>query len=115
MKSEHSLNEYCKDVRLYVGHNIDGFEAKFLPWLFNSENRTFDIMLENVNILRLEPEDYSYCDNWKWRTLKEIADFYEVRIPMDCAQSGMTSVKMVVEILQKMLVLSGLRCILLSP
>ena len=42
-EDQESLREYCQDTLLFVGHNIDGFEAKYLPWLHDPGNRTFDV------------------------------------------------------------------------
>ena len=99
---------------IFVGHNIDGFEAKFLPWLTNSENKTFDLMKESVNIVCLERDDYTYSDGWKWPTLHELLDFYGIPIPDENRMYGTTSVKLIAAIFQVMLSYSGIRRIRLT-
>ena len=76
-----SLREYCHDTHLFVGHNIDSFEAEFLPWLHDLWKRTFDTMQENVDILRLEQENGPYGCGWKWPNIRELSDHYSVSIP----------------------------------
>ena len=109
-----SLTSYCSGVHLFVGHNIDLFEAKFLPWLTNSENKTFDLMKESVNIVCLEPDDCTYSDSWKWPTLYELLHFYGIPIPDEYPMSGITSVKSIAAIFQVMLSYSGIRRIRLT-
>jgi DNA polymerase III epsilon subunit-like protein len=109
-----SLRKYCKNTQLYAGHNIDGFEVKLLPWLHDPENKTFDIMKENVNILRLEHDDYGFYEDWKWPTFQELLDFYSIPVPDDCTHSGMASVKLIASTFQEMLRRSELRRIVVS-
>jgi len=109
-----SLCEYCGDAHLFLGHNINGFEAKFLPWLHDPENKTFDIMTENVNILRLEHDDYGFYEDWKWPTFQELLDFYSIPVADDCTHSGMASVKLIAAIFQEMLNRTVLRRIYIS-
>ena len=113
-EDEESLREYCQDTFLFVGHNIDGFEAKFLPWLHDPENRTFDIMKENVDILCLEHESGCYSGEWKWPRLFELADYYGIPFPDQLAISGMQHVQLIASIFQEMLTRSGLRRIVVS-
>lgn len=111
---QESLREYCQDTQLFVGHNIDLFEAKFLPWLHDPENRTFDIMKENTDILRLEQESGGYSGEWKWPKLGELSDYYGISFPDQLAISGMQHVGLVATIFQKMITRSELRRIVIS-
>ena len=113
-KDEESLREYCQDTHLFVGNNIDGFEAKFLPWLHDPENRTFDLMKENVDILRLEQENGGYSGEWKWPRLSELADYYSIPFADEGTISGTQSVQLIRSIFQKMLTRSELRRIVIS-
>ena len=113
-EDEESLREYCQDTHLFVGNNIDGFEAKFLPWLHDPEKRTFDLMKENVDILRLEQESGCYSGEWKWPRLSELADHYGISFPDQLAISGMRHVQLVAAIFQEMLIRSELRRIVIS-
>ena len=113
-EDEESLREYCQDTHLFVGHNIDGFEAKFLPWLHDPENRTFDLMKENVDILRLEQESGCYSGEWKWPKIRELSDYYCISFPDQLAISGMQHVQLIAWIFQEMLTRSELQRIVIS-
>ena len=113
-EDEESLREYCQDTHLFVGHNIDGFEAKFLPWLHDPGNRTFDLMKENVDILRLEQESGCYSGEWKWPNIHELSDYYAIPFPDQLAISGMQYVQLIAAIFQEMLIRSELRRIVIS-
>lgn len=113
-EDEESLREYCQDTHLFVGNNIDAFEAKFLPWLHDPENRTFDLMKENVDILRLEQESGCYSGEWKWPNIRELSDYYGISFPDQLAISGMQHVQLVAAIFQEMLIRSELRRIVIS-
>jgi DNA polymerase III epsilon subunit-like protein len=113
-EDEESLREYCQDTHLFVGHNIDGFEAKYLLWLHDPENRTFDLMKENVDILRLEQESGCYSGEWKWPKLQELSEYYGISFPDQWAISEMQYVQLTSAIFQQMLSRSALRRIVIS-
>ena len=102
-EDEESLREYCHDTHLFVGHNIDLFEARFLPWLRDPGNRTFDLMKENVDILRLEQESGCYTGEWKWPNIHELSDYYAIPFPDQLAISGMQYVELIAANFQEML------------
>jgi hypothetical protein len=107
------LIEYCKGNHLFIGHSIDQFEAKFLPWLHDPGNRIFDLMKENTDILRLEHE-YGCCDGWKWPNIRELLDYYCIPGPNEGLISGMQYVRLLASIFQEMLSRSELRRIVIS-
>jgi DNA polymerase III epsilon subunit-like protein len=113
-EDEEALREYCYDTHLFVGHNIDHFEAEFLPWLHEPGNRTFDVMVENANILRLEHESGCYSGEWKWPKLQELSDYYAISFPDQSPISGMEHVQLIASIFQEMLSQSRLQRIVIS-
>ena len=113
-EDEESLREYCQDTHLFVGHNIDGFEAKLLPWLSDPDKRAFDIMKENVEILRLEHESGCYSGDWKWPNIRELSDYYSIPFRNHLAISGMQHLQLIASIFQEMLTRSALRRIGIS-
>ena len=113
-EDKESLREYCHDTHLFVGHCIDGFEAKYLPWLHNPGNRTFDIMKENTDIVRLEQEDGYYSGEWKWPNIRELSDYYDILFPDQLAISGMQFVEIIAAVFQEMLTRSEIRRIVIS-
>ena len=113
-EDEESLREYCQDTHLFVGHNIDGFEAKLLPWLNDLDKRAFDIMKENVEILRLEHESGCYSGDWKWPNIRELSDYYSIPFRNHLAISGMQHLQLIASIFQEMLTRSALRRIVIS-
>ena len=91
-----------------------GFEAKLLPWLSDLDKRAFDIMKENVEILRLEHESGCYSGDWKWPNIRELSDYYSIPFRNHLAISGMQHLQLIASIFQEMLTRSALRRIGIS-
>lgn len=109
--------EFCHGVSLYVGHNAQDFDTKFIPCIDWKTVKVFDTMHTNTDIVCAKWEYKGHYDNgvwkntpgWKSPRLIETAKFYELKLEENELHGSMYDTQLTMLVFLQMLKRSTVR------
>lgn len=92
------FDRFCGDVHGFVCHNTD-FESRFVAQM--GQCRKFCTMKTNTGVVKTRY--LSWKEDYKWPTLEETAQHYEIHVDRDRLHNSMVDVEITASIFHKML------------
>lgn len=88
------FREFCKGANHYIGHNVEKFDSKFIPWELP---KIFDTMTSNIDRVCI-PNSYGN----KWPKLNETANFYNIKLDEKRLHESLYDVEITAKIFYRM-------------
>lgn len=118
-KNDIVIEEFISDVDIFIGHNIERFDMKFLKEHIEGcglkEYYIFDTMIQNTPHMKMPPpEDKKVRYKYKSPKLQETAEFYGIKVDETKTHDARYDVTLTVKILKEMMKIDKFKKILLD-